>query len=288
MNLRIEDPTAPLQIVAKPSRAEIKRAFRENLEAAMRVKGYSRSRLSKITGIGRSVIKTYTDESLALPNVFQLMRLAAALECDAHDLLPFLNLRNKNAHKRLAVDISKTLSLNTKSEEIFENAKNSDGKFLYYVPKSLPEGLKTEAIITSELGKYLDQEKIKYFQRLEELNKINANGCFLIKEGIILDLISRRGTYSNLSMQEVFEQIQRIRDYEEEKFPNLQIKVMIEATQLISDIFLIEDKVAYHEFFEQIITITDEAVLKNAAHIMNQQIKTSINFGEYIDGLKIN
>lgn len=269
------------------SREHIKQAFRENLTLKMSEKGYTNSRLSSVTGIGRSVIKTYTDDSLSLPNVFQLMRLVAALECEVSDLLPFITNTGTTDKKKLAVDVSKTLSVNTKAQEIVENLFNLDGRFLYYAPKSLPEGLKTEAVILAELGKYLDEEKIKYFQSLQDLLGISFNGCILVKETIIQDLISQRGPYRMLSMSEVFEQIQKIRQWEEDKFPNLQIKVMTEATQLISDILLIEDKVAYHEVFDRVITIEDEEILKSAMDIMNQQIKTSTNFGEYIDKIDL-
>jgi hypothetical protein len=156
------------------------------------------------------------------------------------------------------------------------------------VPKSLPEGLKTEAVIIRELGKNLDEEKIKYFQSLQQLLTINFNGCILMRETTVQDLISQRGIYSTLSMTEISEQIQKIRQYEEEKFPNLQIKVMTEATQLVSDVLLIENKVAYHEIFDRVITITDEEILNSAMNIMNEQIKTSRSFSDYIDEYKFN
>ncbi|MBF9054843.1 helix-turn-helix domain-containing protein [Rhodobacterales bacterium LSUCC1028] len=273
---------------ASLSREHVKQAFRENLTRKMSEKGYTNSRLSSITGIGRSVIKTYTDDSLSLPNVFQLMRLVAALECEVSDLLPFLTNTGATDNKKLAVDVSKTLSVNTKAQEIFENLFNLEGKFLYYVPKSLPEGLKTEAVILAELGKNLDADKIKYFQSLQDLLVISFNGCILLKENVIQDLVSKRGPYKTLSMSDVFEQIQKIRQYEEDKFPNLQIKVMTEATQLISDILLIEDKVAYHEVFDRVVTIEDKEILKSAMDIMNQQIKTSRSFGGYIDEYSFN
>lgn len=268
---------------ALPPREDVKRLFKDNLIRLMEERGYTSGHLSTLTGIGRSVVKTYTDESLALPNAYQLIRLANVLECDVSELLPSPMLKTDRSTKKLTIEVSKTLSVNEKAREIFNALHNLEGRYVYYAPKSFPEGLKIEAIIKKELGDNLKPDEIEYFQSLEELLDINMNGCFLLRQSQIDDLIFLRGTYSTLSPTEMKEQVQALRSYEERKFPNLQIKVMTTNAHLMTDVLLIENTVAYHEIFNKVITITDPEFLASATSIMNEQIKTSRNLGEYID-----
>lgn len=268
---------------ALPPREEVKKLFKGNLIRLMEDRGYTNGHLSTLTGIGRSVVKTYTDESLSLPNAYQLLRLANVLECDVNELLPSPVTKNSQSTKKLTVEVSKTLSINQKSQEIFNILHNLEGRYVYYAPQSFPEGLKIEAIIKKELGNTLDPEKMEYFQSLHGLLEINMNGCFLLKQSQIDDLILLRGAYSTLSPTEMIEQVQALRTYEERKFPNLQIKVMTNNAHLMTDVLLIENTVAYHEMFNQVITLTDPDFLASATSIMNEQIKTSVNLGGYID-----
>lgn len=284
MNIeRTKNEAAIARGTALPPREDVKKLFKGSLIRLMEERGYTSGHLSTLTGIGRSVVKTYTDESLALPNAYQLIRLANVLECDVSELLPSQMLKTDRCTKKLIIELSDALSLNEKAREISNTLHNLEGKYIYYAPKSFPEGLKIEAIIKKEFGDNLKPGEIEYFQSLEELLDINANGCFLLRQSQIDDLIFLRGTYSTLSTTEMMAQIQALRRYEEHKFPNLQIKVMPTNAYLMTDILLIENTVAYHEIFNMVITITDPEFLASATSIMNEKIKTSTNLGEYID-----
>ena len=266
-----------------PPRKHIKRLFRGSLIRLMEKRGYTSGHLSTLTGIGRSVIKTYTDDSLSLPNAYQLLRLANALECDISALLPSPMLKADKSTKKLTIEISKTLAVNEKAQEMFNTLLNLEGRYVYYAPKTLPEPLKIKAVIEKELGVELEPNEIEYFRKLNELLDVNISGCILIRQTQMDELIYSRGAYHHLRPAEIEEQVQALRTYEEQKFPNLQIRVMTTNAHNITDILLIENTIAYHEIFNNVITITDPEFLASATSFMNEQIKTSIKLEEYID-----
>lgn len=261
----------------------VKSLLRRNLKSLMEDKAYSISRLANASGIGRSVVKTYIDDSISLPNIYQLLKIADALDCDLNDLLPSDALRKNQASTKVMVEISESVTVNKKSEEIYNILTHLNGRYLYYAPKTLPEILKTDSILQQEIGARLDNKKVKYFNNIRSLTEVNFSGCILLKSGLIMDLLRLEGIYKNLTPEDMMEQIDLIKKYEDAKFPNVQIKVMDSYSTNVSDILLIDGTIAYHEMFDQVITLTDQKILSSASILMNEKIRISPNFSTFIE-----
>jgi transcriptional regulator with XRE-family HTH domain len=108
---------------------EIKHDFSARLSAQIKKKKLTISGLASISGISRSVLSGYLCSDPALPNVFNLIRLADALGCDPGVLL--LQSTPQNMRNTGIFETSDAMTLGENMSELLEQVSSARDKFIY-------------------------------------------------------------------------------------------------------------------------------------------------------------
>lgn len=130
--------------------------FRERLNRALRDSGLSQSALARQTGVDRSTIsQLLTDEGARLPNAHVVGACAAALGVSA-DWLLSLSDRPESAAELLASSVAMTEAPRALvDEKIYEWHREAAGFKIRHVPATLPDMLKTRAVLEWEYAPHL-------------------------------------------------------------------------------------------------------------------------------------
>lgn len=128
----------------------VKDEFSENLREQMRSTDNTISSLSKISGISRSVISGYLSDDASLPNVLNLVRLANALECPAGTLLPPPVIATGAQSIIDEVELIPARSFDARWSSTLQTIASAYNQFIYYVPNTIPDPLKTSDILCWE------------------------------------------------------------------------------------------------------------------------------------------
>ncbi len=142
-----------LQEIDKRNRAHL---FRDRLVAALTVSGLSRAALARSVGVDRSTVTQILAEDTArVPGGHVVAACAQALDVSA-DWLLGLTDRPEQAGKLLAssLSISETGRATTLDDQIFEWQREAEGYKIRHVPATLPDVLKTEAMLQWEYAPF--------------------------------------------------------------------------------------------------------------------------------------
>jgi transcriptional regulator with XRE-family HTH domain len=134
------------------SRAARAAAFRERLIAALTTAGVSRAALARAVGVDRSTVtQMLAEDDARIPGGHIVAGCAQALDVSA-DWLLGLSDRPEQAGKLLAtsLSISETGRATTLDDQIFEWQREAEGYKIRHVPATLPDILKTEAVLRWE------------------------------------------------------------------------------------------------------------------------------------------
>ncbi len=138
-----------LQEIDKRARATL---FQERLVAALTASGLSRAALARAVQVDRSTItQILADDSARVPGGHVVAACALALDVSA-DWLLGLTDRPEQAGKLLAssLSISETGRATTLDDQIFEWQREAEGYKIRHVPATLPDVLKTAAMLQWE------------------------------------------------------------------------------------------------------------------------------------------
>ncbi|MDU8909962.1 helix-turn-helix domain-containing protein [Aestuariicoccus sp. MJ-SS9] len=141
------------QIIDKTRRA---RLFRDRLAAAMSSGGVTQSGLARAIGADRSTIsQLLADDGARLPNAQIVGACAQALGVSA-DWLLGLSERPESAADLLATSLTLTAARRALVDEtIFAWHREAQGYKIRHVPATLPDMLKTRAVLEWEYGPHL-------------------------------------------------------------------------------------------------------------------------------------
>lgn len=142
--------------VSKEERARI---FRERLSARMQSAGISRSALARECSADRSTIAQLLGgaDDLRLPNAHLAAQCASALGVSA-DWLLGLTERSETAADLLQASFRLTHAKRTPSDDqIRAWHREASGQKIRYVPATLPDMLKTDAVLQFEYMDFLDK-----------------------------------------------------------------------------------------------------------------------------------
>ena len=138
-----------LQEIDKRDRA---RLFQERLVTALTISGLSRAALARAVGVDRSTItQILSSDSARVPGGHVVAACAQALDVSADWLLGLTN-RPEQAGKLLesSLSISETGRATTLDDQIFEWQREAEGYKIRHVPATLPDVLKTNAMLRWE------------------------------------------------------------------------------------------------------------------------------------------
>lgn len=147
---------------AKPDKRTRARLFRDRLAIAMAATAMSQAKLARLVGVDRSTIsQLLAENSSRLPNAQVAAECALALQVSA-DWLLGLTDRPEMGAELLAASIAMTEAPRALvDDQIFRWHQEAAGYKIRHVPATLPDMLKTEAMLRweyeSHLGKSIEQ-----------------------------------------------------------------------------------------------------------------------------------
>lgn len=230
--------TAFSQTVAKRLRELLKQ---HNITAAQ---------LSARSGVSKSAISTAMSiDNPRIPNAYTLYLLANALNASIADLLG-QDLSPIGTDQENVYQFFPDAFAN--QNDIYERVATSNpDAFRLYICDTLPELVKTPAVMRCEVGERA--ELAPYAERMEallhQMEQMRAAGMYLCDRSIIEQLITRRGLYADLSQSDLDEQLARLSAFNQRFFPKATGYVVEYRKYGLSSCYLYgDDKIIMFQF----------------------------------------
>ncbi|WP_171129844.1 MULTISPECIES: helix-turn-helix domain-containing protein [unclassified Ruegeria] len=212
--------------------------FRLRLAQAMEERQISQSALARDIGVDRSTVsQLLTDAGARLPNAHVVGSCASALGVSA-DWLLSLSDRPESAAELLASSLTMTEAPRALVDErIFEWHKMAAGYKIRYVPATLPDMLKTRAVLEWEyaphLGRTADQAIGASEDRLKWMREAQSDYEIAMPLFEIRSCALGTGYYETLPLQARLEQIDHLLALCDQLYPRLRI-YLFDAKRLYS------------------------------------------------------
>jgi transcriptional regulator with XRE-family HTH domain len=209
----------------KSDRADL---FRTRLAERLALTGMSRSALARETGVDRSTIaQLLASDEVRLPNAHLAAECAQALGVSA-DWLLGLSERPESAAEVLSASFRMETAQRTPADEqIIAWHQEAAGRKIRHVPATLPDILKTEAVLEWEYAAFLDKtpEQARGAMR-ETTDWLRAPGsdyeiCVSIDK--IRSMVRGEGYWQGLSLDARAEQIDFMAEQCERLYPSLRL-----------------------------------------------------------------
>ena len=204
------------------------RIFRERLEAAIHMAGSSRSALARATGFDRSTLtQILNGDEPRLPNVHLAARCAEVLGVSA-DWLLGLSERHERAVDILSASFEIQRATRTPADEFVQAChREAAGYKIRHVPTSLPDALKTEAVLEYEyrafLGKTPQQAITAMRDRLDHIRAPGSDVEACARLDGLLDLARGEGYWHGLDAAARREQLEHIAAMCRDYYPALRL-----------------------------------------------------------------
>ncbi|WP_037316012.1 helix-turn-helix domain-containing protein [Ruegeria halocynthiae] len=212
--------------------------FRLRLARAMEDRTVSQSALARHIGVDRSTVsQLLTDGGARLPNAHVVGSCASALGVSA-DWLLSLSDRPESAAELLASSLSMTEAPRALVDErIFEWHQEAAGYKIRYVPATLPDMLKTRAVLEWEyaphLGRTADQAIGASADRLTWMRSAQSDYEIAMPLYEIHSFAHATGYYEGLDLQIRLQQIDHLLEICQQLYPRLRI-YLFDAKRLYS------------------------------------------------------
>ncbi|WP_170338303.1 helix-turn-helix domain-containing protein [Ruegeria arenilitoris] len=212
--------------------------FRLRLARAMEQRKMSQSALARTIGVDRSTVsQLLTDTGARLPNAHVVGSCASALGVSADWLLSLSN-RPESAAELLASSLSMTEAPRALVDErIFEWHQEAAGYKIRYVPATLPDMLKTRAVLEWEyaphLGRTADQAIGASEDRLTWMRGAQSDYEIAMPLYEIYSFAHGTGYYDGLPLQVRLDQIDHMLELCEQLYPRMRI-YLFDAKRLYS------------------------------------------------------
>ena len=212
--------------------------FRERLNRALRESGVSQSALARSTGVDRSTIsQLLTDDGARLPNAHVVGACASALGVSA-DWLLSLSDRPESAAELLASSIAMSEAPRALVDaKIYEWHREAAGYKIRHVPATLPDMLKTRAVLEWEyaphLGRTAHQAIGASEDRLSWMRQSGSDYEIAMPIYEIDSFAKGVGYYEGLAVQTRIEQLEHLERLTTQLYPRLRI-YLFDAKRLYS------------------------------------------------------
>lgn len=212
--------------------------FRLRLARAMDQRKMSQSALARTIGVDRSTVsQLLTDSGARLPNAHVVGSCASALGVSADWLLSLSN-RPESAAELLASSLTMTEAPRALVDErIFEWHQEAAGYKIRYVPATLPDMLKTRAVLEWEyaphLGRTADQAIGASEDRLTWMRGAQSDYEIAMPLYEIHSFAHGTGYYDGLPLQVRLDQIDHMLELCEQLYPRMRI-YLFDAKRLYS------------------------------------------------------
>lgn len=213
-------------IIDKPARAQL---FRERLTAALMAAGLSRAALARAVRVDRSTITQMLAEGdNRMPGGHVVAACAQALDVSA-DWLLGLSDRPEQAGALLesSLSISETGRATTLDDQIFEWQQAAEGYKIRHVPATLPDVLKTDAVLRWEYAPITHRRPAEAIdaaaERLDWLSLTESDYEMAIAVHELESFARGEGYYTGLAADIRAEQLDRMIAIYDRLYPGLRI-----------------------------------------------------------------
>ena len=225
-------------MIEKLDKRERAAQLRQRLSRAMEERHVSQSALARRIGVDRSTVsQLLTDDGARLPNAHVVGGCASALGVSA-DWLLSLSDRPESAAELLAGSLTLTEAPRALVDErIFEWHQEAAGYKIRYVPATLPDMLKTRAVLEWEyaphLGRTADQAIGASADRLTWMRSAQSDYEIAMPLFEIDNFVRATGYYQGLSLPSRLEQIDHLLQLCDQLYPRMRI-YLFDAKRLYS------------------------------------------------------
>lgn len=202
--------------------------FRQRLETAMERAALSRSALARNTGVDRSTIgQLLSGDETRLPNA-QLAADAASVLGVSTDWLLGLTERPERPGDLIAAAVALTEAERTSADEqLLDWHREAAGYKIRHVPATLPDLLKTEAVLSWEyeafLGRTPEQAITAMRDRMDLLRDGGSDYEIALPHHEIEAFASGSGYYKGLVAEDRRDQLLRMSEVCRELYPGLRV-----------------------------------------------------------------
>lgn len=202
--------------------------FRQRLEQAIAVAGISRSELARQTSVDRSTVgQLLAGDDTRLPNAQFAASAAEALGVST-DWLLSLTDRPERPGDVIAAAVSVTEAGRTSADEqLLQWHREAEGYKIRHVPATLPDMLKTEAVLEWEyeafLGRTPDQAIRAMKDRMDWFRAGGSDYEIAVPVHELQAFAAGAGYYAGLSSDARREQLDRLAEVCAEMFPSLRL-----------------------------------------------------------------
>lgn len=202
--------------------------FRQRLSDAMQVSGQTRSGLARRVGVDRSTVsQLLSGQSPRLPNAQVVAECASALGVSGDWLLGLSDLPER-ASEALAASLQVSHADRAPFDaQIFDWHREATGYKIRHVPATLPDILKTEALLRWEyaphLGRTIDQAVGASRDRLEWMQNSLSDYEIAMPIFTVDSFLTSTGYYKDLPPDVREGQIAHMLDLHDQLYPSLRI-----------------------------------------------------------------
>ena len=261
-------------------------ALSRRLNDAMTHRQFTVSQLSYGSDITKAaLIRLLSDDLDRLPDTYTLVKLAHALDVSL-DYLLGLGLQRMDSAMSFGADFfpDPFSSENTVYEELF---LSQTGGYFVYVCETLPELLKTRAVLEIELGD--TARAAAYHARMEAVCSAAAtrenNGLVIMDRRTIDQLISGTGLYVGLNAQQIREQIERLTSFIDSQQPTLTACVVDYRNHGLAQVFLSTPCRVVSRMGDGYVTTGNAELYQHLRHNARSACRDGVPFSDYVAGV---
>ncbi|MDJ0639539.1 MAG: helix-turn-helix transcriptional regulator [Paracoccaceae bacterium] len=202
--------------------------FRKRLSEAMNTRGETRASLARRIGVDRSTVSQLLGQTSArLPNAQVVAECATALGVSGDWLLGLTDLPEQAA-ELLASSVVVSRAVRTPlDEQILTWQREAAGYKIRHVPATLPDMLKTDAMLRWEyepyLGRTTEQAIGASHDRLDGLRESMSDFEIAMPLYTVESFVGRTGYYSGLPQHIRDEQMAHFIDLHDQLYPALRV-----------------------------------------------------------------
>ncbi|NNE82033.1 MAG: helix-turn-helix transcriptional regulator [Silicimonas sp.] len=202
--------------------------FRSRLAEALQNRGETRSGLARRVGVDRSTIsQLLSGDAPRLPNAQVVAECASALGVSGDWLLGLSDLPEQ-ASELIAASMQVSEAPRSPiDEQIFEWLREAEGYKIRHVPATLPDILKTEALLRWEyephLGRSADQAIASSHDRLEQVRQSMSDFEIAMPVFTLESFANSAGYYSGLPKDIRREQAAYMLDLHDQVYPSIRV-----------------------------------------------------------------
>lgn len=202
--------------------------FRSRLAEALDARGETQSGLARKVGVDRSTVSQLLNiETTRLPNAQVVAECATALGVSGDWLLGLTDLREQAADLLASSMELSRADRSPLDEQILAWQREAAGYKIRHVPATLPDMLKTEALLRWEyephLGKTTEQAIGASRDRLASLREQMSDFEIAMPLFMVESFVNGNGYYSCLPDEIRVDQIEHLLDLHEQLYPSLRV-----------------------------------------------------------------